>query len=581
MVDLFSVLGARDGAAIAGWREAASVSTPVSVAALRARVGAWRALALRTPGANAALYIDDSLEFAAALLGAWQAGKTVWLSADTLDASCVALARSVDCFLGEFPPRWTPLHPRQDEACALPWSGPDASFPALVVHTSGSTGEPQAIPKKLSQLTGEVSTLEALFGPAMGDAEIIATVSHQHIYGLLFKVLWPLAAGRAIHAASLAFPEQLALMLGQRPCALVASPAHLKRLPSHLDWSAAATCLRAVFSSGGPLAPDASVAAAHLLGHVPTEIYGSSETGGVAWRRHHPGSPGAWEALPGVAWRIAPDSGRLEVRSHHLGDDGWLELEDRVSSAPDARFLLLGRGDRLVKIEEKRISLDAIEAALLASGFASEARVIVCPERAGERQVLAAFVVASASGRALLGAEGKQALNALLRAHLGGVVEAVALPRRWRYLDQLPFNAQGKTTHAQLLALLGVGDARPRVPQVRLIERDAPPDGEPNGARVLLELVVPSTLFYFDGHFTQAPVLPGVVQVDWAIRYGREHFAVAPGFRGIHALKFQQVVRPDVPFRLELKYDSASCTLHFRYFSDAGQHAGGRILFGP
>ncbi|NHZ42849.1 AMP-binding protein [Massilia aquatica] len=573
MVDFFSVLGARDGAAIAGWRDGA----PVSVAALRARAGAWRALALRTAGVNAALYIEDSLEFCAALLGAWQAGKTVWLSADTLDASCAALARSVDCFLGEFPARWAALHPSDDDACALPWSGPDAGFPALVVHTSGSTGEPQAIPKKLSQLTCEVATLEALFGPAMIDADIVATVSHQHIYGLLFKVLWPLAAGRAIHAASLAFPEQLALLLGQRPCVLVASPAHLKRLPSHLDWSAAAACLRAVFSSGGPLAPEASVAAGHLLGHVPTEIYGSSETGGVAWRRHHPGSPGAWELLPGVGWRIAPDSGRLEVRSRHLGDDGWLELEDRVSPAADGRFLLLGRGDRLVKIEEKRISLDAIEAALLASGFASEARVIVCPERAGERQVLAAFVIPSASGRALLDAEGKQALNALLRAHLGRVVEAVALPRRWRYLDQLPFNAQGKTTQAQLLALLGVGDARPRLPQVRLIERDDKHDQQ----RVLLELVVPSTLFYFDGHFTQAPVLPGVVQVDWAIRYGREYFALAPAFRGINALKFQQVVRPDVPFHLELKYDSASCTLHFRYFSDAGQHAGGRILFGP
>lgn len=569
MVDLFSVLGARDGAAIAGWRDGAAVT----VAGLRARVGAWRALGLRTPGASAALYIEDSLEFAAALLGAWQAGKTVWLSADTLDASCSALARSVDCFFGEFPQRRSPLRPAPDDACDLPWSGLDAGFPALVVHTSGSTGEPQAIPKKLSQLTCEVATLERLFGPAMGDAEIIATVSHQHIYGLLFKVLWPLAAGRAIHAASLSYPEQLAQMLGQRACVLVASPAHLKRLPSHLDWSAAASGLRAVFSSGGPLAPEASVAAAHLLGHVPTEIYGSSETGGVAWRRHHPGSPGAWEALPGVDWRIAPASARLEVRSSHLADDGWLELEDRVNPAPDGRFLLLGRGDRLVKIEEKRISLDAIEAALLASGLASEARVIVCPERAGERQVLAAFVIPSGSGRALLDGEGKQALNALLRAHLARVVEAVALPRRWRYLDQLPLNAQGKTTHAQLLALLGVGDARPRVPQVRLIERD--------GQRALLELIVPSTLFYFDGHFTQAPVLPGVVQVDWAIRYGREHFAVAPGFRGIHALKFQQVVRPDVPFQLELKYDSASCTLHFRYFSDAGQHAGGRILFGP
>jgi hypothetical protein len=46
-----------------------------------------------------------------------------------------------------------------------------------------------------------------LFGTPLGDAAIVATVSHQHIYGLLFKVLWPLSTGRAIHARSIAFPK--------------------------------------------------------------------------------------------------------------------------------------------------------------------------------------------------------------------------------------------------------------------------------------------------------------------------------------------------------------------------------------
>jgi acyl-CoA synthetase (AMP-forming)/AMP-acid ligase II len=570
MADFLGSLATRDGGAIAGWRGA----QPVAVRALLARVAAWRALAVRTPGRSVALYLEDSLEFGAALIGAWQAGKTVWLSADTLDASCAALARSVDAFFGQYPAQWAPANPIDGEHCGEPWRMLDPAFDALVVHTSGSTGAAQAIPKRLAQLSSEVATLEALFGAAAGAADVVATVSHQHIYGLLFKVLWPLSAGRVIHAHSFSYPEQLAQAMAPRPCVLVASPAHLKRLPEHLDWRPAAASLRAVFSSGGALAPEAAASAGRLLGSAPIEIYGSSETGGIAWRQPQPGSAGLWTAMPGVDWRAAPGSGQIVVRSPHLHSGDWVQLADRVQDAGGAGFLLLGRTDRLVKIEEKRISLDAIEAALTGSGLVRQARVIACGDAAGQRQVLAAFVVASEAGNALLAAGGKQALNLALRAQLAGVADPVALPRRWRYLDQLPADAQGKTTHAALLALLDEAPvARPRLPRISVVEQSA--------QRVLLELAVPSELFYFDGHFAQAPMLPGVVQVDWAILLGRRHFALAPSFEAIHALKFQQVIQPEAVVRLELIHDEQRGSLGFRYFSDAGQHAGGRILFGP
>jgi acyl-coenzyme A synthetase/AMP-(fatty) acid ligase len=559
-------IAARPAAAVLGRRAEQAVTRD----AFLARVGAWRALLDGCSGKNYALHLEDSVDFGAALLGAWQAGKTIWLSADTLDASCHALHAAVDGYLGEFPAQWQPLRPDPEVTiAATDYHVLEPDFAALVVQTSGTTGAAQAIPKRLSQLAAEVATLEVLFGAQAGAAEVVATVSHQHIYGLLFKVLWPLCAGRAIHALSLNYPEQMIDALGRCDCLLITSPAHLKRLPEHLDWRPAAASLRAVFSSGGPLSPEVGQAAAALLGQHAIEVYGSSETGGIAWRSCTVAGDLSWYPMPGIAWRSAVDSDLLEVCSPHLPDEQWMRMADRIERLDDTRFLLKGRSDRIVKLEEKRVSLDGIEAVLAASSLVAAVRILLCEEIDVQRQRLAAFIVLTDAGRAVLAQEGKLALNLRLREALGTAVEAIAIPRRWRYLEQMPVDAQGKTTHALLTALL---DVRPREPRLRELAREQ--------HHVSLELVVPANLLYFDGHFDQMAILPGVVQLDWAITIGRRYFALPTEFKSVHALKFQQLILAEQVISLELNHDAQKDTLSFRYFSTAGQHASGRIFFG-
>jgi acyl-coenzyme A synthetase/AMP-(fatty) acid ligase len=567
-VDLFSVLSAPQPLdRIVGWR----AQEPVLRGEFLARVWAWQALLAQSPGQKFALYIKDSIEFAGALFGAWQAGKTVYLPADTLPATCTALQQHVDGYLGEFDMQWAPLLPAEN--CDVSSVGgfhrlaPD--FAALVVHTSGSTGAAQAIPKFLRQMADEVATLESLFGARLGTADIVATVSHQHIYGLLFKVLWPLSAGRAIHARSFSYPEELALVLASHECTLISSPAHLKRLPDIPTWANAVQRLHAIFSSGGPLPLDVALDAERLLGQAPIEVYGSSETGGIAWRQRGAQSDDSWLPLTGVEWRIAADHGALEVRSPHLPDAKWFQLSDRAMRAEGNRFVLHGRADRIVKIEEKRISLDAIESRLLASPLVTEARVLVLD---GKRQRIAALVALSSQGHAQLAQTGKLGFNRLLRDWLSHSVERVALPRVWRYLDALPVNAQGKTSHAGLLALLDEAPSPKKMPRERLLEKQP--------ERAVFELTAPRDLYYFEGHFPGAPILPGVVQIDWAIAYGRQCFDLPPVFLGIHALKFQQVIPPELPLTLELVHEQAKSCLSFKLSSQAGQHGSGRILFG-
>src|SRR3546814_17943637 len=77
----------------------------------------------------------------------------------------------------------------------------------IQLHTSGTTGKPEAVIKPLRCLEAEVEVLEAVFG-ACGAQSVLATVPAFHIYGLLFRVLWPLSAGRLFESHSVAFDRK-------------------------------------------------------------------------------------------------------------------------------------------------------------------------------------------------------------------------------------------------------------------------------------------------------------------------------------------------------------------------------------
>lgn len=531
-------------------------------AAFRADVARWRAAFVSREGDRWALYFDDTATFAAALFGAWHAGKTVYLCADALPETVARLRTAVEGFAGDFPLECQPLTVDgsafvADDAST--WHPLDEQATQLLVYTSGSTGEATAIGKCLGQLAREVEALQATFGARLEGAVVHGTVSHQHIYGLLFRVLWPLAAGRVI-APRLFFHEEIAAAL-DAPALLVSSPAHLKRIPDTLDWQMARTQLRAVFSSGGALSEEAAVAARCVLGHAPVEIYGSSETGGIAWRERQRPDP-SWTPLPGVAWRIV--EGQLEVASPHLPGGDWWRSADCVEPDGAGGFHLLGRADRIVKVEERRVSLTALERQLTALPEVTEARVVLID---GPRAELAAVVGLSEPGRTRLHHDGRRGLAQALGQALAGGQDAVTRPRRWRFVDALPMNTQGKTTDATLRALFR-------------LERPAPVWvlREPTQAQVDLDL--DPALAVFDGHFPQVPILPGVAQLDWAVRFGREAFALPPSFLRMEMLKFQRVARPGIRIRLHLEWLPQKSALAFRYESALGSHASGRVVFG-
>jgi hypothetical protein len=256
----------------------------------------------------------------------------------------------------------------------------------------------------------------------------------------------------------------------------------------------------------------------------------------------------------------------LSVASPFLPDAQWFMTADRVNAEADGGFSLLGRADRIVKIEERRVSLSAVERELSSTPWVAEVRALTLQRGVGLR--VAVVLVTTPVGAELLARAGRRGFGEQLRHALIGRIDRVAQPRYWRVVDAMPVNTQGKVTVAALEALFD--DAAPPVSQ--WLARSS--------AAAQVALLAEAGHPVFDGHFPQQALVPGVAQLDWAITLAREAFGVGVPVLRLEQLKFQAPIFPDTAVVLALEWDAAASLLGFRIASAEKQHASGRVRFG-
>ncbi|QSX33926.1 acyl-CoA synthetase [Shewanella avicenniae] len=409
----------------------------------------------QSPAKRWLLASDSSNLFAVGLCAALIAGKQIILPANTQPGSISQLSAEFDGVLAEQPlsdhGEYLPLR-KQLSTGNRPWPqlAEGQQFGELLLFTSGSSGQPKAVRKTLRQLDAEVTVLENTFAKHLPHCSVVATVTHQHIYGLLFKILWPLAASRPFLSDLVEYPETLGYYMALFPkLCLISSPAQLTRLPKALNFERQHQVPSLIFSSGGPLPLEAALGIRQVFASLPIEVYGSTETGGIAYRRQHSAET-AWKAF--APMRIARDDsdGALLLNSPYLVDDAQLRCDDSITLLGDGLFRLEGRLDRVVKIEEKRLSLVQMEALLNAHPWVAQSSLILLD---GQRQQLGAVVELSDVGHAELLHNGKLHINNTLKSHLLSQFERVTLPRRWRYPERLPQDPQGKIRLQEMLQL--------------------------------------------------------------------------------------------------------------------------------
>jgi 3-hydroxymyristoyl/3-hydroxydecanoyl-(acyl carrier protein) dehydratase len=101
--------------------------------------------------------------------------------------------------------------------------------------------------------------------------------------------------------------------------------------------------------------------------------------------------------------------------------------------------------------------------------------------------------------------------------------------------------------------------------------------GTPDGVR--LGLLIPPDLLYFRGHFPAFPVLPGVVQLHWAIGFGRRYLPVGSGAARTVRVKFVRPIGPGARVVLSLVHDSSVDRLAFDYADGDTAFSSGLVSF--
>jgi acyl-coenzyme A synthetase/AMP-(fatty) acid ligase len=330
----------------------------------------------------------------------------------------------------------------------------DPEDPALIVFTSGTTGDPRGVVHAYRYLFGQSIQAENWFGSRKGELAWCTTATGWSKSARnVFIAPWLTGAAAVIHdgrfdpAQRLDFCEALAVnVLCQAPTEyrMLARRTTLRPLPA----------LRRMVSAGEPLDPE-TIAAFHAATNLePADGYGQTETGqvtgnlaGEAVREGSMGKP-----LPGIETRVV--EGELQLRvassptffSHYLDGERfegeWWPTGDLVSADEDGYLFFQGRDDDIILSSGYRIGPTEVEAALLSHPAVAEAAAVAAPDP--ERGAVVRAIVVLRDG------EPSEELVRELQEHCKVETAPYKFPRIVEFVAELPTTSSGKIKRAQL-----------------------------------------------------------------------------------------------------------------------------------
>lgn len=348
----------------------------------------------------------------------------------------------------------------------------DGEAPALLVYTSGTTGQPKGAVHTQAALLANAEASRVAHGFQMGDG-VLSTLPMFHVGGLCIQTLPALLAGVEVILHARFDPRQWLDDVQQlRPTLSLLVPATLRAVLEHPRWADAdLSSLRGIMT-GSSVVPVAYLHAFHARGIPVGQVYGTTETGPVSVvlpldqameRVGASGWPHAHARLRLVdahGQLVAQgEAGEVQLQANNLmrgywradGEsgmglrDGWFATGDLGQIDAEGCLTIVGRSKDMIISGGENIYPAEIENLVVTLPGVAECAVVGLPDvRWGEVPIL--VVVRQADAHDLV-AEG-------IMAELETQVARFKLPKRVVFVDSLPKSALGKVLKPQLQARL-------------------------------------------------------------------------------------------------------------------------------
>ncbi|HEY3435755.1 MAG TPA: AMP-binding protein [Solirubrobacterales bacterium] len=330
----------------------------------------------------------------------------------------------------------------------------DPEDPALIVFTSGTTGEPRGVVHAYRYLLGQQSQAEHWFGSRKGDLAWCTTATGWSKSARnVFLAPWITGAAAVIHDGRFDPAERLDLAEALGVDVLCQAPTEYRMLARRTALRPL-PALRRMVSAGEPLDPETIAAFRETMGLDPADGYGQTETGHVTANQVgepvRQGSMG--RPLPGMETRIA--EGELQLRaassptffSHYLDGERfegeWWQTGDLVREDEDGYLFFEGRGDDIILSSGYRIGPTEVESALLSHPAVADAAAVAAPDP--ERGSVVRAIVVLRDGA------GDDALARELQEHCKLETAPYKFPRIVEFTAELPKTSSGKIKRALL-----------------------------------------------------------------------------------------------------------------------------------
>ena len=290
-----------------------------------------------------------------------------------------------------------------------------------------------------------------------------------------------------------------------------------------------------IFSSGSLLRPETSQKAFEIFGVSPFEVFGSTETGGIAFRQQKDGS--SWTVFDDV--KIGLDENNCIIADSDFCCARPFQMSDVIEMQNERQFLLKGRADRIVKIAEERISLPEYEEKLGAHKFVDGCYVTTINQNG--RIVIGCVLTLTDAGKDFITVHGRHEFVLDIKNWLSAYFPSVALPRKIRIVNKIPMNTQGKILKSEIAEILRSTVAEPIAKN--LVKNDN---------FLSADFIFLGDSAYFKGHFENCPILPGVMQLHFVIKFIQMFFHKNVKTYDIIKLKFTNLILPDTMVHFEL-----------------------------